>query len=140
MLVDRYKSHDRRPREIGREQIALDEADLAREFRVARNLTRDRDELRIDFDPHPASAVLLGGEDHDATVARPKVVDDVIARDARKLEHLEHDGLPGRHEVHVRRPLRERPFRGQPTPRRRAEASIFIWTSGSDLVSCTIVL
>jgi hypothetical protein len=92
---------DRRLADAGREEVAFDESDLVVETGIPRDLTRARHQFRVELDPHAAGSVLLRGEHHDAAVPGSQVIHDVVAGDARELEHLVHDRFPSRREEDV---------------------------------------
>ena len=73
---------------------------------------------RIDVDADAARAELLRRGDHDPAVAAAEVVDDVVLRDVRHLEHRGDDRVFGRNPDHVRFALR-RLRRGCPGRLRR---------------------
>ena len=103
---------DGRLADVGLEQVLLNEPDAIADAGLRQVVVRFPDANGIDLDADSARAVLCGGANRDAAVARPQVVDDVGRRDARQLEHRLHDTVGRGHELHIgrlqRRKLRMR--------------------------------
>ena len=72
--------HHGRRREVGLEQVALDEPHAVGDVRALRVLVGFRDALRIDVDADAARTEVLRRRDHDPAVAGAQVVDDVARR------------------------------------------------------------
>ena len=56
----------------------------------------------MQFDPDAPGAETLRGQDDDAPVARPEVVDAVVCSHARELQHGRHNALRSGREEDVR--------------------------------------
>ncbi len=85
MLGDRVQGDYRCLAKIGVEEIADDERGAVGDAGIARVLPGPCDECGIDLDADATCAVFLGGDDRDAAVARPEVVDDIGGADGREL-------------------------------------------------------
>src|SRR5207247_10000931 len=68
-LVEPHR-HDGRRRNVGGEEVTLEERRAIGDLAFTRDLSRDLDQMRVDFDADRARAVLLRREHDDASRAR----------------------------------------------------------------------
>jgi enoyl-[acyl-carrier protein] reductase/trans-2-enoyl-CoA reductase (NAD+) len=105
---DVERNHGRRRQIHGEDVLRLELHQVIDALLLGR-ASRLFDELLVDLVADAPRAVLLRGGDEDAPVTAAEVVDDVVLRHGRDLEHLLNDVRLRRPEDHVRRaPRRER--------------------------------
>src|SRR4051812_48442271 len=100
--------HHARFREIGEQDVALDEFHTVGDSCVARVFARDLHQLAVELDAKPARTVLASGGDDDAAVARTEIHDQIVRARAGECEHALHHFIGRGDERHApRRVLRE---------------------------------
>jgi hypothetical protein len=106
-------------RNVGFEDVALDERRPAGNPTVGRDLTRQGNEPGIQLDADSSGTVLLRRDHDDPSIARAEIVDHVVGGHFREAQHAVDDWLPGGSEERIRRALRHRLRSGLPNQKRQ---------------------